>query len=289
VQASRRGWRTGRYHKVVRWALPILLVLAGGGLVLVASPADATYSGENGQIAFRRFLTLDQTWGAVFTIRPNGKDERQVTNPPRGFVDRNPDVSPDGRRIVFEREGVDCGPDCSYDEIFVVNTDGTNLTQLTHNPPGLVCGTGGFCNGSPAWSPDGMRIAFSRASGLVADDLIESVGIYVMDADGSGVRQITQALKPALGEDSDPQWSPDAREIVFQRFNVRTAAPADGVALWIVDLASGAERRVTAWGGPIPSRTDHSSAAKKGQHGRDATIHVRILLETELAEDLNAQ
>lgn len=50
-------------------------------------------------------------------------------------MDRTPDVSPDGRRIAFEREGVDCGPDCSYDEVFVVNADGTHLTQLTHDPP----------------------------------------------------------------------------------------------------------------------------------------------------------
>jgi Tol biopolymer transport system component len=255
MQASRRRWLTGRYHKITRWTLPVLVALTAGGLALAASPADATFAGENGQIAFRRFLTVDQTWGAVFTIRPNGTGERQATHPPQGFVDRNPDVSPDGRRIVFEREGVDCGPDCSYDEIFVVNADGSNLTQLTHNPPGLVCGTGGFCNGSPAWSPDGTQIAFSRASGLVADDLIESVGIYVMDSDGSGVRQITQNERPALGEDSDPQWSPNGREIVFQRFNVRTATPADGVALWIVDLTSGAERRVSPWdlrGGDTP-------------------------------------
>jgi TolB protein len=156
-------------------------------------------------------------------------------------VDRNPDVSPDGQRIAFEREGVDCG----YDEVFVVNADGTHLTQLTHNPPGQVCGSGGFCNGSPAWSPDGQRIAFSRASGPVVNDLIENVGIYLMNADGSGVRQLTQTVRPSPGEDSDPQWSPDGRRIVFQRSNVRSATPTDGVALWIIDLASRREHRVT--------------------------------------------
>jgi TolB protein len=240
-----QGGEAGRGAGILKRMVLAALVIVG--MAALAPPAEATFQGENGRIAFRRFLNVEQTWGAVFTIRPNGSGERQITHPPQGFVDRNPDVSPDGRRIIFEREGVDCGPECSYDEVFVVNTDGSNLTQLTHNPPGEVCGHGGFCNGSPAWSPDGTQIAFTRASGLVVDDLIENVGIYVMNADGSRVRQITQKTRPSLGEDSDPQWSPDGRKIVFQRFNVRTATPQDGVALWTINLVNGREHRVTPW------------------------------------------
>jgi TolB protein len=243
-QRDRIG-RPGRASKT--WWRLALVVLMIAGMGLVASPAEATFAGENGRIAFRRFLNVEQTWGAVFTIRPSGSGERQITYPPQGFVDRNPDVSPDGQRIVFEREGVDCGSECSYDEVFVVNTDGSGLTQLTHNPPGKVCGSGGYCNGSPAWSPNGRQIAFTRASGPVVDDLFEKVGIYVMNADGSRVRQVTQKAQPALGQDSDPQWSPDGRKIVFQRSNVRSATPQDGVALWIVNLVNGREHRVTPW------------------------------------------
>jgi hypothetical protein len=90
-------------------------------MAISAVPVQATFPDDNGRIAFRRFLNEDRTTGAVFTIRPNGTRERQVTIPPQGYVDRNPDISPDGKRIAFEREGVDCGPDCSYDEIFVVD------------------------------------------------------------------------------------------------------------------------------------------------------------------------
>src|SRR4029450_376888 len=132
-----------------RWRRLGLIALVVAAVTVPAVAAQATFPGHNGRIAFRRFLNQERTWGAVFTIRPNGSGERQLTHPPQGFVDRNPDVSPDGRRIVFEREGVDCGPDCSYDEVFVVNADGTRLTQLTHNPPGQVCGSGGFWQGAP--------------------------------------------------------------------------------------------------------------------------------------------
>jgi TolB protein len=238
ARTARRGGILGRV------VLTVSVIAATGTL---SAPAEATFEGENGRIAFRRFLDVERTWGAIFTIRPDGRGERQITHPPQGFVDRNPDVSPDGRRIAFEREGVDCGPGCSYFEVFVVDDDGSDLTQLTHNRPGEACDLGGTCSGTPAWSPDGRWIAFSRGSGPVVDDTIESVGIYVMRADGSHVRQITARSRPSLGEDAEPQWSPDGRKILFQRFNVRAALPQDGVALWIVNLVDGREHRVTPW------------------------------------------
>jgi TolB protein len=223
------------------------VALAIAVIALPLSPAQATFAGANGRIAFRRFLTQDRTWGAIFTVRPDGTHEVQVTHPPEGFVDRNPDVSPNGQRIVFEREDADCSDGCAFDEVFVVDADGTNLTQLTFSPGGLGCGDGGYCDGAPAWSPDGQRIAFHRASGQVADDLIENMGIYVMDADGSNVLQVTQLARPGQAEDKDPQFSPDGTQIVFQRENVRGGQPAGALGLWIVDLTTGAEHQVTPW------------------------------------------
>ena len=232
------------------WRRLLVPVLLAATVTVPAPPAGATFPDENGQIAFRRFLDEDRTRGAVFTVAPNGSRERQITRPPKGFVDRNPDVSPDGRRIVFERQGVDCGPGCYSEEIYVVNVDGSRLTRLTRSAPGPSCDEGGTCSGSPAWSPDGKKIAFRRASGPVVDGLIENVGIFVMNADGSRQRALTQKARPSQGEDTDPQWSPDSRRIVFQRYNVRSARPADGVALWVLDVASGRERRIT----PFPLR-----------------------------------
>jgi dipeptidyl aminopeptidase/acylaminoacyl peptidase len=128
-------------------------------LTVPTSPATATFDGENGRIAFRRFLDLDQTTGAIFTVRPDGSGERQVTHPEAGVVDRNPDVSPDGRRIVFQRDGE------TMSDIFVVNRDGTRLRQLTST-----------ADGTPAWLPNGRRIVFSRAFGPVENDLVETPG-----------------------------------------------------------------------------------------------------------------
>ena len=68
-----------------------------------------------------------------------------------------------------------------------------------------------------------------------------------MRADGSRVRRLTQQAAPSQGEDSDPQWSPNGRRLVFQRVNVRGALPEDGVALFTLNLRSGRERRITPW------------------------------------------
>jgi TolB protein len=213
-------------------------------LAFPAPQAGATFPDDNGRIVFRRFLDAEQTTGALFTIRPDGSGERQVTHPPAGVHDRNPDVSPDGRRIVFQRSGP------TMDDIFVVNADGSGLRQLTSmgHPEGTCLPDSGNCSTSPAWSPDGRWIAFGRMSGPVVDGLVETFALFVMRADGSHVRQLTQRRPQATGatgEDAEPQFSPDGKKLLFQRRNVRTARPVDGVAIWTLDLRTGRERRVT--------------------------------------------
>ena len=215
-------------------------LLVSAAFCVTVPPVSATFPDHNGRIAFRRYLNEERTWGAVFTIKPNGTHERQVTFPPPGYVDQNPDVSPDGRRITFSREST---TSCCTQEIFVVDVNGDHLTNLTNNPTDIDCLFSNGCDVSPAWSPDGAKIAFAHQAGPTIDDLV--FAIYSMNADGSQRRQITQNVQPATGEDVAVQWSPDGRSLVFQRNNVRGAEPEGGIALWTINLRSGRERRIT--------------------------------------------
>ena len=116
--------------------------------------------------------------------------------------------SPDGRQIAFvgNRATGLPGPGArSKDdsEIYVMNADGSGTRRLTHNV--------GY-DGEPAWSPDGRKIAFQSKRRAVRGVVGGSNGeIYVMNADGSGKRNLTR--NPA--QDGSPSWSPDGRRIAF--------------------------------------------------------------------------
>jgi Tol biopolymer transport system component len=143
----------------------------------------------------------------LYVVRANGDGMRRLTRT-ESEDERSPTWSPDGREIAFVRES-------HPTNVYVIHVDGNDLRRLTASagsevsglawsPDGLCVayvGTRGGANiyvvdrtgglpenltyrsddGSynPSWSPDGRRIAFER-EGL----------IYVMNADGSGVRPV---------------------------------------------------------------------------------------------------
>jgi TolB protein len=99
------------------------------------------------------------------------------------------------RKVAFVRSD---GPNT---EIFVVNTDGSGLKKLTEHA---------FENNSPAWSPDGKRLAF--VSNRDTDS--GPFQVYTMDADGHDIKRLTHDTSYM---DMDPSWSPDGKSIVFTR------------------------------------------------------------------------
>ena len=187
----------------------------GTGLKVISDQDDEepSWSPDSSQIVFTSYRTGE---AQIFKMNADGTDQVQLTYS-GGY---SPAWSPDGEKIAYDKIGIwimnsdgtnayqltthrsDANPSWSPDgskiafdshrsgstNIWVINLDGTGLTQLTQK--------GGVL---PAWSPDGKWIAFNREA-----------QIWVVSSDGG--EEICLRTKADAGQ---PSWSPDGKKIVF--------------------------------------------------------------------------
>ena len=147
--------------------------------VVVDSQPD--WSPDGSLIAFTRttYNVAGESRTDIYTVSPTGDDERLLVEDAA-----EPAWSPDGGRIAFttvrDLFGLTCFQECSAArEIYVAAADGTDLRRLTESEAADI---------SPAWSPNGDRIAFTSDRSNPAAHENE---IYVMDADGGDVQRLT--------------------------------------------------------------------------------------------------
>ena len=153
--------------------------------------------------------------------------------------------------IRIRESGVERPYGWDYDrhyEIYQANADGSNIINLTNS-------NGYDAEGS--YSSDGSKIlfasnreAYSRTltqaeQKLFDDDSSYFMDLFVMDADGSNVKQLTNSP----GYDGGPFFSPDNSEVVWRRFN----PDGNSAEIWTMDIDGGNQRQLTsdamvAWG-----------------------------------------
>jgi dipeptidyl aminopeptidase/acylaminoacyl peptidase len=108
----------------------------------------------------------------------------------------DPQVSPDGNRVIYVRNFKDIMTDRNLGNLWIVNFDGSNQRPLT---------SGAHSDYSPRWSPDGDRLAYlSSREGRPQ--------IYLRWLDGSGTERRLTNLQQSPGNLS---WSPDGRWLAF--------------------------------------------------------------------------
>jgi TolB protein len=97
---------------------------------------------------------------------------------------------------------------------------------------------------TPAWSPDGSKLAFqySLVDRAFVGSLNVKAGIWMVNADGTGLHQVTQRT-PGSSWDFGPQWSPDGSKLVFYRVDFKAKADA----VFTVDIDGTGLFQVTPW------------------------------------------
>lgn len=107
----------------------------------------------------------------------------------------DPQISPDGKKVAFTAERVDLEANLKLAHIYVVPLAGGQPTQITKE---------GNRNERPRWSPDSRQIAFISNRG-------GSSQVWLMNADGSGAKQVTSLSTEAGGV----LFSPDGKRLVY--------------------------------------------------------------------------
>jgi Tol biopolymer transport system component len=200
---------------------------------------NASFSADGDWVVF----TSERHGSAdIFRVRTTGMGLERLTDSPA--FDDQAVLSPDGQALAFVSTR-----DTGSTDIWILDLTTRHARNLTHSPGGDF---------RPSWSPDGRKLAFSSDRGTKPQrskgnwEQVHEASVYVVNADGSGLRQLSSADQLA----GSPKWSPDGARVVFYELAVADTFRARGLGaqatvesrIVSVDVASGA--RVEHAAGP---------------------------------------
>jgi len=184
---------------------PAASIGIGKSVLFTAQPKDAS-----GMPLLDRSVTWSSSAPNIVTISANGlalgmaTGTAEISATSEGFVT--------SARVVVLPVSVAMGQIAvgrcleEFCGLYVVDADGSNGRFLTTTPAALAG------ESDPSWSPDGRRIAVQSSRHCPTGSTSCLGDIYVMNADGSGLTNITNSRDV---DESQPVWSPDGRRIAF--------------------------------------------------------------------------
>ena len=230
---------------IARNARLVLVALVATLILPAVAHATTPDPDSRGRIVFAstRYPATNQE---LYSVNSDGTGLARLTW--SATPEQHPDWSPDGSRIAFESFAD--GPS----SIHVIDADGSNERRVS---PETYNGV----DSEPAWSPDGSQIAFASTRPFNG-----SWHVWVMNADGSGLRQLTG------GFSTSPAWSPDGTRIAYLDA---------GAGISVVPVEGGNAQRVTQ---PHADTTDERPAwspdgtklafARRQTFGNDPQLYV---------------
>jgi dipeptidyl aminopeptidase/acylaminoacyl peptidase len=213
------------------------------------SAGNPTWSPDRRWLAFTSDRVGDKS--QIFVISPDGGEAVQLTKTETGVS--HFEWSPDGKTIAFtatpsDKERMKDRKEHFGDFVVVRKEyDHSHLwtidvaEALKESSPGTARTNGKEFNvGGFSWSPDSAKIAFSAT---LNPDFIQGVtsDIYVLSLADNAVKKIVSQPGP----DTEPHWSPDGKEIVFQSAMGKTVYFHRNSRLAVVSADGGTPRSIT--------------------------------------------
>lgn len=199
----------------------------------------------------------DPSRASIYLMDIDGRNQRPLVD--ADGADRAPVFSPDGQKIAFESKAptqeAASTPGSTENndtlEIYVIDIDGTNKTQLTHND---------VDDGHPTWSPNGKQIAFSS--------MVENIyQIFIVNATGGTAKQLTFSDASHY----HPIFSADGKRIIY------VSNAHNHYTLWMMNVDGTNKAQLTNHIG-AHFEPSLSRDGKKLVFSADRSDHMRIYL-----------
>jgi Tol biopolymer transport system component len=206
-----------------------------GRTAVVATIADETepaWSPNYTQVVFNRTRKGSGAGqlNGLWTVGWTGSSLVRVTT---DSADRGASWGKTNRIAFYSTRG---NPLSTANDIYTINPDGSGLVRLTNSAAD---------DRDPAWSPDGTKIVFASDRSLYSRTARGHMHLWVMNADGTGLKQLTSGND----DESQPAWSPDGTRIAYHYSTGLAAVFTNGTKDNTIDV-SGIEAvpgGVTIW------------------------------------------
>ncbi|SIT93618.1 carboxypeptidase-like regulatory domain-containing protein [Pontibacter indicus] len=180
-----------------------------------------TWSPDGGQLLYTHYENL-------YLINRNGTGLRLIAKAPANRHFRLIDWTASGDKIVVQT----IGSNINDSEIYIMNSDGSNMTLLVENLPGRI--------ESPTFSVNGKNVLYTQDVEGFENTAGRQLNaqIFIKNIETSRVTNLSTS-KPNGTNDLFPRFSSDGSKIIF------TNAPNDGVgpsSVWMMDVSGGRSR-----------------------------------------------